>query len=536
MNLVQMSISGAVMILFTVAIRALSIRRLPKKTFLFLWWIVMARLLVPYSLPCELSVYSLFAHKGTAKATGNINIQVIPNIPMEKSMEKSSEIPPEVLITPNVQHIDIFKVVWLTGALAAVVCFAVSYIRCLRLFRESLPVYNERISQWLAEHRCFRQISVRQYDRISSPLTYGIFRPVILLPKNFKYIDTDDLKFVLAHEYTHIRRFDLVFKLVLIAALCVHWFNPLVWLMYIIANRDIELSCDENVVRMFGEERKQDYAMSLIRMEEIKNGLVPLINHFGKNAVKERIVAIMKFRKLTVPAVAAAVCLVAGTTTVFATTATNNTKPMDNSVTEPKNTKSVFVSVDADAPVIRRDGDMNIVYEDPNFTLATQDIPLVSDVTADYDTPILVSRNEYSDGDYRYVDEIYSYPVNNQMRSLKKKHQVAVHTIYYEPDNTSSIRLAEMCIEADFYYDAEQNYAYCDEESVSCSVKKTTNDKYPVYYETYKRCQSGLPGDDYNYAQVVYEIQLYKSSTEYDVHRMVLTVNANGEPKMGCIH
>lgn len=80
---------------------------------------------------------------------------------------------------------------------------------------------------------------------------------MILLPKKIAQDSSDDLKYVLSHEYIHIRRFDLVFKLVLTAALCVHWFDPLVWVMYVIANRDIEISCDEAVVRMFGEQKSR---------------------------------------------------------------------------------------------------------------------------------------------------------------------------------------------------------------------------------------------------------------------------------------
>lgn len=175
---------------------------------------------------------------------------------------------------------------------------------------------------WLEEHKILRPLSIRVSDRISSPLTYGIFRPVILMPKETDWSDTDILKYVLTHEYVHIRRYDTFFKLLLTLSLCVHWFNPLVWVMYIIANRDIELSCDEKVVRMLGC-GKSSYAMALIRMEEQKIGSQPFSSSFSKNALKERITAIMKFTKITPIAAAAAAFLVTGTTVAFAT----NTAP-----------------------------------------------------------------------------------------------------------------------------------------------------------------------------------------------------------------
>lgn len=323
MSLVQMSVSGAVMILVTVVFRSLFIHFIPKRTFLFMWSVTMARLLIPFSLPCVFSAYSFLTLRVTAEEIPqNVTVPPLPDFFAESSAElpaapanAPSAVPqPDSVVTP-------WTAVWLAGVLLCFVFFAVSYVKSCMKFRESLPAYNEYINRWLAEHKLFRRISVRCSDRISSPLTYGIFRPVILLPKNFGQLGNDDLKFVLTHEYVHIRRFDAVFKFALIVALCVHWFNPLVWIMFIIANRDIEISCDEAVIRMLGDCEKQTYAMTLIRMEERKSGFAAINNNFSKSAIKERIVAIMKFKKATVLTVIASACLVAGTTTVFATSA-----------------------------------------------------------------------------------------------------------------------------------------------------------------------------------------------------------------------
>lgn len=106
-----------------------------------------------------------------------------------------------------------------------------------------------------------------------------------------------ELSLCLEHEFVHIKRLDGLTKLILIAALCLHWFNPLVWVMVVLANRDLELSCDEAVVRLFGEQVKSAYARTLIHMEEIKSGCLPLCSNFSKNAIEERITAIMKIKK-----------------------------------------------------------------------------------------------------------------------------------------------------------------------------------------------------------------------------------------------
>lgn len=332
MSLIQMSVSGAVMILVIVVIRALLLHKLPKRAFTVLWGVVLVRLLIPYTLPCPFSAYSLLSGISPAEISAPAdNVTVPPVTDFTTSDPVTPFVPdlstgnvtvpaPEVPIE-NGLPFDIKTAVLLAGMAVCAVFFTVSYIRCRLRFRESLPVESSYIAQWLSEHRLRRRISVRQSDRISAPLTYGVFCPVILLPKNYEKIDEDDLKFVLSHEYVHIRRFDTVFKILLTAALCVHWFNPLVWAMYLIANKDIEISCDEAVITMLGETEKKRYAMTLIRMEEIKSGLAPLISHYSKNHIKERIVTIMKFKKTTTLAAAAAVFLAVGVTTAFATSA-----------------------------------------------------------------------------------------------------------------------------------------------------------------------------------------------------------------------
>lgn len=185
----------------------------------------------------------------------------------------------------------------------------------------SFPVENEFVRQWLAEHPLRRKITIRQSGAVRSPLTFGILHPVILMPKKTNWEDGDALRYVLAHEFVHIRRFDAVTKLLLTVAVCLHWFNPLVWTMYTLANRDIELSCDEAVIRQFGRDTRAAYAMTLIRMEEVNSGFAPLGSYFSKNPMEERITAIMKMKKTTLTTLALAAVLVSGTATAFAASA-----------------------------------------------------------------------------------------------------------------------------------------------------------------------------------------------------------------------
>lgn len=331
MSLLQMSVSGAVLIAVIAAVRALTIHRLPKRVFVLLWGVVLLRLLVPLSIPARMSVYSFVPERtlagaenilsaaGTAPApAARDDAAGTPGLSGKKTAsDEGTKEPFRNLFLPFPVHV----FVWLTGALAFAMFFLVCYVRCRREFAMSLPVSNAFAAHWLEEHRRWRDIALRQSDRIAAPLTYGIFRPVILMPKRTDWAEEEQVSCVLLHEYIHICRFDALWKLAAAAALCLHWFNPMVWVLYFLLNRDIELSCDECVVRRLGGDSKAVYARTLIAMEEKKSGLLPLYSNFSRNAIEERIKEIMRAKKITVGITIASVALIAVIAGVFATSA-----------------------------------------------------------------------------------------------------------------------------------------------------------------------------------------------------------------------
>lgn len=365
MSLLQMSFTGAVMILAVIVIRALLINRLPKTTLLVLWGIVLARLSIPFSLPSVFSIYSLLDRSTPADAA--INTQVAHILAVTPAWRGEAQTSAPELI----QSISIWNIVWLVGVLVCALFFTIAYLKCRWEFQTSLPVENDFTKTWLNTHRLRRHIFIRQSSRFSAPLTYGVFHPVILMPKATKWEDTTALQYVLAHEYVHIRRFDTLIKLVLIATLAVHWFNPLVWAMYILANRDLELTCDEQVVLLFGERSKSTYARTLISMEETRSGVMPLCNNFSKNAIEGRITAVMKTRKTTLVSFVLAVALVAGTITVFATSAQAGT----GSTNEPQEKQSTNEGLAQTATIngvltsyVDDDGQTHYIVDEGNVT------------------------------------------------------------------------------------------------------------------------------------------------------------------------
>lgn len=345
MRLLQMSFSGAVLIIVIVAVRAAAVNVLPKKTFMILWGIALFRLLMPYSVPCACSVYTLLTpgmsvftdteSEGNAQTVVAGLFPAVRDILYEQQSEKFASL------------IFVARVLWLIGVALCSLFFASSYFYWRYAFQTSLPIHNDFVKQWQQAHGKRLPVLVRQSDRIAAPLSYGIFRAVILMPKKTDWSNTEQLKYVLMHEYVHICRHDSAFKLISTLALCVHWFNPFVWLMYFLLQCDIELVCDESVIRCFGEQSKRTYANMLIDMEMKKGSPMPLCNHFGKNAIEERIIAIMKVKKTSVATMLLSAVLIAGITVSFATSASAGKVENDYNKTGTVNTDALKIRENA---------------------------------------------------------------------------------------------------------------------------------------------------------------------------------------------
>ncbi len=226
-----------------------------------------------------------------------------------------------------------WQAVWIGGSVVCAAGLVFSYLRAHRRFAASLPVSDEGMRGLFAracqETGVLQNAELRQSDQVNVPLTYGVLHPVVLIPKACAVGSPENLarmRFVLAHELCHVRRHDVALKFVLAAALVLHWFNPMAWAMWVLANRDIELACDETVVRLLGRtstgKTRASYARALIDMEETKSGLAPLTlcSAFNKTAIEERIVAIMNIKKATCASLVASSLLIVGVPAAFAST------------------------------------------------------------------------------------------------------------------------------------------------------------------------------------------------------------------------
>ncbi len=347
LSLPQLSLNAALLIIVLAALRWLSRGRLPAQTRRLLWWLALLRLLLPLRLPCPISVWNWLPNltagdkmdyitPNTIKTTDGFLLQSTqetmtePLANLDLPVDNLAGATSPVTLSP-------WLLLWAVGALLCAAYFGLAYWRCRRRFQQAIQPEGQAaafLADWLAAHPLRRPVRVLLSPDIDAPLTYGLLHPVILLPANADFSREQAMHFALLHEWTHIRHFDAAAKLLAAAALCVHWFNPLVWLFFGLFSRDLELACDAAVLQNIGCElpQRQAYASALLDWEQRRLTLADnqlstsLYNNFGKNVMEERIVAIMNVKKVSFLSLTVAGLLLVGGVAF----ATNSAEPNPN--------------------------------------------------------------------------------------------------------------------------------------------------------------------------------------------------------------
>lgn len=366
MTPLECNISAAAVILAAAVLRAACFKRLPKRCFKALWAVAVLRLLLPFSLVIEIPV------EMPVQAPPAAHYQTYTqDIPAYELATEAFQPPAAQRQPSSSKNSKLLPILYYSAAALIFGGFVLAHLKNKRAFRGSLPCEDKEILKFVQGAGLRREIRLRISDRILTPVTYGLLRPVIVLPKT---LEKSEEKHILLHELTHIRSFDVLYKLLLAAAVCLNWLNLFAWVMLVLANRDIEHACDETVLRAYPEERA-DYARTLLRLEEQKNNI--LLSAFSRNAVAERIEAIMKFKKKGIAATIAAAALVtAGALTVFVSAAEVPAKPAetdkDGKFTPDESTTSFTAASGVQFTVTSESGvqftpDENV----PSFTGAT---------------------------------------------------------------------------------------------------------------------------------------------------------------------
>ena len=281
LQFVNMSISASWIVLAVVLLRFL-LKKAPKWINVLLWGIVAVRLVCPFSFE---SVLSLIPSAETVSpeimmnATPEINSGVpIINSVVNPVINELYAPEPSASANPLQILIPVAAVVWLTGIVALLIYTLVSFLRLKRKIGTAVLLRD----------------NIYQSEAVVSPFVLGIIKPKIYLPF---YISAQDMENVIAHEKAHIQRKDYLWKPLGFLILTLHWFNPLVWLGYVLLCRDIELACDEKVVKKLNNEQRADYSQALLTCSVNRRVIAACPLAFGEVGVKDRVKSILNYKK-----------------------------------------------------------------------------------------------------------------------------------------------------------------------------------------------------------------------------------------------
>ena len=321
----------AIAILLAIIIRKLGMHVISKKILLFFWVLICTRLLLPFQLPIDLRLDNFLPEEVT---TPTIPLDLVSIFDSDNTAETNIDVDYDNTERPDAEEDTTenaitnansrggitsrdfsfqFWYLWLAGASTIGLYFIVAHRKFKKDICDALPARDVFVNDWIKKQPPLpfkRNISVKISDKITSPLIYGVFNHVILLPKKITNLNERKLGYVLAHEYMHARRFDCLLKLLFTAALCLHWFNPLVWIMYILANRDVELACDEAVLAELDPTETSNYALTLIELIEHRMKPTTIHAYFSKNGIEERIKAMMMRKRSSFSAAIVSILLV----------------------------------------------------------------------------------------------------------------------------------------------------------------------------------------------------------------------------------
>lgn len=342
-------------------------RRIPRIFSYILWLPVFVRLICPYSFNSALSLLNMLE----GGAAGNRSMEYIPhNIGMMQKPEIHTGIGiinsgvnsslPQADPYGSVNTMQIVMAaangIWIIGMTVLCIYCVTSWIKVYIQLRTAALIRE----------------NIYETDRIQTPFVFGIFKPSIYVPSG---LSEQELLHITLHERVHIKRYDYIIKPAAFLVLIVHWFNPLMWISFRLMSEDMELSCDERVIKDIGEEKKIEYSKSLLSLSVKRSGIVSKIA-FGENSVKARIKNILRFKKPALWMIIAAAAVVSVCIFAF--------------ITNPKVQAAKAVRINHTTKTLVQNDDLSKKIE-KNITIITSS-PATSSNPHDY---INTHRREY---------------------------------------------------------------------------------------------------------------------------------------------
>ncbi|MEQ6388015.1 M56 family metallopeptidase [Bacillaceae bacterium S4-13-58] len=279
LQVINMSYIASIVIVFILVARLL-IAKAPKKYSYILWAVALVRLIVPISFESALSLIPVDPRPISNDVLYDISPNINTGMPNIDHSISGSLPATDVVASVNPMQVWIFigSLLWLLGIATLLIYGMVSLIKMKSKFKNA---------------NCEKD-NIYQSDNVTTPFVLGLIQPKIYLPTS---LSDGEKNYIVLHEQTHIKRFDHVIRFLSYLTLCIHWFNPLVWIAFWLSGKDMEMSCDESVINQLGHSVKKEYSQSLLNLAtgRTKLGLTPLA--FGEGDTKERIKNIINFKQ-----------------------------------------------------------------------------------------------------------------------------------------------------------------------------------------------------------------------------------------------
>lgn len=307
-----MNISTICIIITIVLLRKIFLYKIPSFIFAILWGLAFVRLVIPFDITTNYNFYNGFFYF----------IQNILHISLSSSIfSKITAIVVQVI--QNKIFLFILLALWLTGVFYVGKKFVITFLGTLKLRRSSIPMENkDDIYNILESYGLSTKYLLCENKNIVSPIACGILKPMIIFPKDFCYTHSEISDQALLHEYMHLKYHHQIIQYILIFMVMINWFNPFIWLMYHYINRDMEVACDRGALKLLGKEYRETYALQLVHLVDKdyheRPKQVVFYNSFSKYVMKERIVAIMRYKKFSVTAAIVSTLIPLGTVSAFA--------------------------------------------------------------------------------------------------------------------------------------------------------------------------------------------------------------------------
>ncbi len=287
----NMSISGALAAALLILWRSVSYKFIPAKFYYILWSALIIRLLIPFTFASHISLLNIF--KNTNKySSGGRYVVTMEYLGYGEITDKISQDSASYFLGN-------LALLWLIVAVSMIALWMIVHLVAQHGLRYAVLCKDDIVEQVRQDFSVKKSIKVYVSPNILSPIVIGFFQPKIILPKN-ENLNAEDLKYAIAHEMVHAKRYDQIVRFLHFVCLALHWYNPFVWWSFYLFNEDIETSCDQQVLSVYGMEHKRRYACVLVEYAKRKNSLQLGYLSFAKNKVAKRIEKVMAYRKMPI--------------------------------------------------------------------------------------------------------------------------------------------------------------------------------------------------------------------------------------------